>query len=226
VWAAHFAPAVEAATGNESMTDDTVPLQDRLRSLGLQLKEWNAVVDRHFRSLWSFNSVPKGEFEKSIQEAAAAAEQRAGPGPREEGYELLAEVCDTYASADAVMRAVLRDVVGASRDLQTLCLWFAGNAGQQLEATGAPEWLHRAVIAAALADRAPDYRDWYVTLGDVWVNAARHGLDPGAAFTGAAAMAAESSGLPGGSTRAMLFGFENSAYFAESVAPIVRRLDK
>ncbi len=206
------------------MPDDPTTLQDRLRSLGLRLKEWNVVVDRHFRSLWSFNSVPNGEFEASVQRAAAAAEERAGPGPREAGYELLAEVCDTYASADAVARATLRDVVSASRDLEVLCLWFAGNAGQQLEATGAPEWLHRAAIAAAVADTAPDYRDWYITLGDVWISAARHGLEPRAAFTGAAAMAAESSGLPGRSTRAMLFGFEHSAYFADSVAPAVRRL--
>jgi hypothetical protein len=206
------------------VTGEPISLQDRLRSLGLRLKEWNTVVDRHFRSLWSFNSVPTGEFEKSIQGAAAAAEQRAGPGPREEGYELLAEVCDTYASTDALTRAALRDVVGASRDLQVLCLWFAGNAGRQLEANGGREWLHRAVTAAALADTAPDYRDWYMTLGDVWVSAAKHGLDPGAAFTGAAATAADTSGLPGRSTRAMLFGFELSAYFAESVAPAVRRL--
>lgn len=208
------------------MTDESTTLQDRLGSLALRLREWNAVVDRHFKSLWSFNSVPKGEFEKSTHEAAEAAEQRAGPGPREEGYELLAEVCGTYSSADAVTRAALRDVVGASRDLQVLCLWFAGRSSQQLEITGAPEWLHRAVIVAALADTAPDYRDWYITLGDVWVNAAKRGLDPEAAFTGAAAVAAESSGLPGRSTRAMLFGFEHSAYFAQEVAPAILRLDQ
>jgi hypothetical protein len=190
-----------------------------LEDLGRRLGAWNATVDGHFQKLWSFNSAPKGQFEQSLHDAARIAEERAGQGPREEGYKLLAEVCDLYARADESTRAELTKTVKASDQLAVLCIWFGGKAGQELEATGRADWLRRAVTAAALVDTGPDYRDWYVTLGDVWQAAVRHGLDARGAFAVAAAIAPSQRDHGGGSTRKMLAEFEGSAYFAESVAP-------
>ena len=205
------------------MTEESVKLRARLEDVGRRLAVWNATVDHHFQSLWSFDSAPKGAFEHSLQEAGKTAEERAGAGPREEGYTLLAEVCDFYAGAVDAERADLARVVNANDALSVLCIWFAGRAYQMLEATGGDDWLRRAVTAAALADTKPDYRDWYLTLGDVWIVAVRHGLDAGGAFRAASALAPERRESGGGSTRKMLAEFEKSAYFAESVAPKLRK---
>jgi hypothetical protein len=203
--------------------DDVTTLAARLNDLGQRLAEWNSNVNGHFQSLWSFNRAPKGAFEQSLTDAAATAEERAGPGPRQDGYELLVEACDLYAGTDTESRGVLRDTVSTSQDLGVLCLWFAGWARQLLESTASPEWLRRAVTAAVLSDTGPDYRDWYLTLGDVWITAVNHGLDPRPAFARAAAAAPGKEDPPGRSTTQMLAGFEQSAYFAESVAPALRR---
>ena len=205
------------------MSEDVAGLRDRLEDLGRRLGAWNATVNSHFQKLWSFDSVPKGQFEQSLRDAAQGAEDRAGQGPREEGYELLAEVCDLYARADKSTRAELTRTVKTSDQLAVLCLWFGGKACQELEATGRADWLRRAVTAAALVDTEPDYRDWYLTLGDVWRAAVRRGLDPRGPFAAAAAIAPEQREYGGGSTRKMLAEFEASAYFAESVAPALLR---
>jgi hypothetical protein len=181
-----------------------------LEDLGRRLGAWNATVNSHFQKLWSFNSASKGQFEPSLRDAARIAEERAGQGPREEGYKLLADVCDLYARAESDALAVL-------------CIWFGGKACQELEATGRADWLRRAVTAAALVDTGPDYRDWYLTLGDLWRAAVRRGLDPRGAFGAAAAIAPEQREYGGGSTRKMLAEFEASAYFEESVAPALAR---
>ena len=194
-----------------------------MKDLGRRLGAWNATVNSHFQKLWSFDSAPKGQFEQSLRDAARAAEDRAGQGPREEGYELLAEACDLYAHAAESTRAELTRTVKASDQLAALCLWFGGKACQELEATGRADWLRPAVTAAALVDTEPDYRDWYLTLGDVWRAAVQHGLDPRGAFAAAAAIAPEQREYGGGSTRKMLAEIEASAYFAESVAPAVLR---
>jgi hypothetical protein len=204
------------------VSEKSAGLRERLEEIGRRLAVWNGAVDGHFQSLWSFNSAPKGAFERSLLEAARTAQQRAGTGPREEGYTLLAEVCDFDAGATDAERADLARVVKASNHLAVLCLWFAGRACQLLDATGGPEWLRRAVTAAALADTEPDYRDWYLTLGEVWSVAVRQGLDPRGAFAAASAVAPEKREVGGGSTRKMLGEFEKSAYFAESVAPKLR----
>jgi hypothetical protein len=204
--------------------EEAAKLRERLEDVGRRLAVWNAGVDRQFQSLWSFNSAPKGAFEQSLHEAARSAEQRAGPGPREEGYMLLAEVCDFYAGAEPADRDGLAGVVNANDALSVLCIWFAGRACQRLEATGGPEWLRRTVTAAALADTKPDFRDWYLTLGDVWIVAVRRGLDARGAFAAAATLAPEKHSTEG-STRKMLAEFEKSAYFAASVAPKLRLPD-
>jgi len=201
------------------VSENVAHLRDRLEDLGRRLGAWNATVNGHFQKLWSFNSAPKGQFEQSLRDAARIAEERAGQGPREEGYKLLAEVCDLYARADESTRAELTRTVKASDQLAVLCIWFGGKAGQELEATGRADWLRRAVTAAALVDTGPDYRDWYVTLGNVWQAAVGHGLDARGAFAAAAAIAPTQRDHGGGSTRKMLAEFEASAYFAESVAP-------
>jgi hypothetical protein len=178
------------------LSEDVAGLRDRLEDLGQRLGAWNATVNSHFQKLWSFDSAPKGQFEPSLRDAARIAEERAGQGPREEGYKLLAEVCDLYARADESTRAELTRTVKASDALAVLCIWFGGKACQELEATGRADWLRRAV---------------------------RHGLDPRGAFAAAAAIAPEQRDYGGGSTRKMLAEFEASAYFAESVAPALRR---
>jgi hypothetical protein len=204
-------------------SEDVAELRARLEDLGRRLGAWNATVNTHFQKLWSFNSAPKGQFEQSLGDAMRIAEERAGEGPREEGYKLLAEVCDLYARADEPTRAELTRTVKASNQLAVLCIWFGGKACQELEATGRSDWLRRAVTAAALVDTGPDYRDWYLTLGEVWVSAVRHGLDARGAFAAAAAIAPAQRDYGGGSTRRMLAEFEASAYFAESVAPALRQ---
>jgi hypothetical protein len=204
-------------------SEDVAELRDRLEDLGRRLGVWNATVNRHFQQRWSFNSAPKGQFEQSLRDAVRGAEELAGQGPREEGYELLAEVCDVYARADESTRAELTRTVKANDQLAVLCIWFGGRACQELEATGRSDWLRRAVTAAALVDTGPDYRDWYLTLGEVWVAAARHGLDARGAFAAAAAIAPEQRDYGGGSTQRMLAEFEASAYFAASVAPALRQ---
>jgi hypothetical protein len=73
--------------------------------------------------------------------------------------------------------------------------------------------IENAVTAACVSDLQPDYRDMYVSLGELWLAAVERGIDPASVFERLAPLAASES------TECFLAGFTTSTYFAQSIAP-------
>jgi hypothetical protein len=96
------------------------------------------------------------------------------------------------------------------------------HATQMLSTGGLALWLDRGLAAASIEDRRSDYRDWLVSVGDLYIAAHKASIDPTPALR---RMAERSNPEPHraaqgpGGTRESLAHFEQSAYFGTSVLP-------
>src|SRR5207244_8219077 len=98
------------------------------------------------------------------------------------------------------------------------------HASRLLEQGGLPVWLDRALAAASIDDQRRDYRDWIMSLGDIYLSARAHGIDPAPAFKRVAEISnAEPHRAAPTPTRDAMSRFEKSAYFATSILPRLRR---
>jgi hypothetical protein len=82
--------------------------------------------------------------------------------------------------------------------------------------------LQQPLAAVSIDDDGTDFRDTYVALGDLYIAAARCGMDPRPYFDEAAEISSGVSNIEQTSMRDFLLRFEGSAYFGEAVAPNLR----
>src|SRR2546423_427532 len=150
---------------------------------------------------------------------AAAAAAGVGPGPKEEAFALLDEICDGYVRADAQRCALVRGVIH-EHEIRRLLGEYARHCARLLEKGGRPEWLERALAGVSIDDQRVDYRDWLMALGDVYLAARTAGLDPSPALKRIGALSnAEGHRATPTPTNEALARFEESAYFATSILP-------
>src|SRR5438132_10063413 len=71
----------------------------RLDAVTAELTTWTAAVDAEFGRRFDFNATPAHQFEATIVAAGQAARQHAGPGPRDDAYLIMDELCEHYLSA-------------------------------------------------------------------------------------------------------------------------------
>jgi hypothetical protein len=98
----------------------------------------------------------------------------------------------------------------------------AWSYARRLSETCEARWLRLGLTAISIDDNGTDFRDSYVTLGNLYVCAVRCGMEPGPYVEEAATL---SSGVPNieqVSMRDFLLRFEGSAYFREAVVPKLR----
>ena len=96
---------------------------------------------------------------------------------------------------------------------------------KQLENTGDPKWLREALLEFSILDSQEDPRDLNMILAELYLTAARAGIDPQPYFEEIAAISgSEPRDEWGTNTKNFLANFHNYAFFAENVRPELEKL--
>jgi hypothetical protein len=181
-------------------------------------------ADRRFAALHAKRSaVFDREWNRQLDHAAlrSLSEKVSAVEPEEYHalHDLLDQVCDHYLECSPEEREALRLHLGMRRDVLQEMLNHIGWAAAHVASAQDHVWVLRGLAAASLQDHRLDFRDIYVALGDLYLTAARTGIDASLCFQDVAAMSNPQPGRMAhlGAMRDFLGKFEESAFFAESV---------
>jgi hypothetical protein len=193
-------------------------LRERLERLDPPIRIWREARERSFSATFG----PKGGKLSTLMgrlPQAAGAAASVGAGPRDEIFAVLDEICDLYVRSDPPRCAILRGIVH-EREARLLLEQYIGNASAVLKQGGRPEWLERGIAAASIDDQRRDYRDWLMSLGDLYLSAHAEHLDPSPVLKRIAELSnpERHRGAPT-PTREALRTFEDSAYFETAIRP-------
>ena len=198
--------------------DDLGPITERLASLDEPIRNWQAARERAFAAKFT----PKqGKLSTLMGRlpTAAAATAGVGPGPREQVFALVDEICDLYTRSDTSRCAIIRGLVH-QHEAHRLLGEYMGNAARMLGSGGRSVWLERGVAAASIDDQRRDYRDWLLSLGDLYLAGIKAKLDPAPVLRRIAERSnRERHRAAPTPTRDVLEGFEQSAYFGTTILP-------
>jgi hypothetical protein len=200
---------------------DVGALEEKLSALDAPITHWRDARERAFAAQFRPKRGQLSTLMSKLPKAAAGA-RGVGPGPQEAAFAALDEVCEVYLESDPQRCAVIRGLVHR-HEIRRLLGEYIGHASQVLAQGGRPEWLDRALAAASIDDQRVDYRDWLMSLGDIYLSARTHGIDPAPAFKRVAEISnAEPHRAAPTTTKDAMSGFERSAYFATSILPRLR----
>jgi hypothetical protein len=205
------------------MTDEPSldELGERLARLDAPIRIWREQRDRAFDVAFG---PKKGQLSNLMARLPQAANSAAalGLGPRDEVFAVFDQICDLYARSDPLLCARIRGMV-QEREAHRLLEDYLGYASRILKQGGRPEWLERGVAAASIDDQGRDYRDWLMSLGDLYLSARAARLDPSPVLKRIAERSnAERNPAAPTPTRDALATFEDSAYFMTSILPQLR----
>ena len=190
----------------------------RLERLDAPIRIWREQRDRAFAAAFGPQKGRLSNLMARLPQAANAAAEL-GLGPRDQVFAVFDEVCDLYVRSDAPRCAIIRGVVH-QREARVLLDDYLAYASRILKKGGRPEWLERAVAAASIDDQRRDYRDWIMSLGDVYLSARAAHLDPSPVLKRIAERSnPERHAAAPTATRDALAKFEDSAYFMTSIVP-------
>ena len=203
------------------MTDEEPSLrsfQDRLERLDTPIRKWREARERSFAAAFG----PKQGRLSNLMAQAASAAAALGLGPRDEVFAIFDELFDLYARSDPPHCAIIRGIVH-EREAHVLLEGYVAYASGILKQGGRPEWLERGVVAASIDDQRRDYRDWLMSLGDLYLSAYAAHLNPSPVLKRIAERSnPERHQAAPTPTREALGKFEDSAYFATSILPQLR----
>src|SRR5208282_5601899 len=135
---------------------------------------------------------------------------------REELQRTIDELCALYLTVSDGERDHIRKLVQTHRPLHNGLLAHIGWTAQHKPA----HWLWRGLAAASIEDNREDFRDMFVALGGLYLEAVAVGIDVSDCFQKAAQL---SSAVAGPhfklSMREFLAEFEQSKYFEQSIRP-------
>ena len=190
----------------------------RLERLDAPIRIWREQRDRAFAAAFGPQKGRLSNLMARLPQAANAAAEL-GLGPRDQVFAVFDEVCDLYVRSDAPRCAIIRGVVH-EREARVLLDDYLAYASRILKKGGRPEWLERAIAAASIDDQRRDYRDWIMSLGDVYLSARAAQLDPSPVLKRIAERSnPERHAAAPTATRDALAKFEDSAYFMTSIVP-------
>jgi hypothetical protein len=190
----------------------------RLERLDAPIRIWREQRDRAFAAAFGPQKGRLSNLMARLPQAANAAAEL-GLGPRDQVFAVFDEICDLYARSDAPRCAIIRGVVH-EREARVLLDDYLAYASRILKKGGRPEWLERAIAAASIDDQRRDYRDWIMSLGDVYLSARAAQLDPSPVLKRIAERSnPERHAAAPTATRDALAKFEDSAYFMTSIVP-------
>ena len=190
----------------------------RLERLDAPIRIWREQRDRAFAAAFGPQKGRLSNLMARLPQAANAAAEL-GLGPRDQVFAVFDEICDLYVRLDAPRCAIIRGVVH-QREARVLLDDYLAYASRILKKGGRPEWLERAIAAASIDDQRRDYRDWIMSLGDVYLSARAAQLDPSPVLKRIAERSnPERHAAAPTATRDALAKFEDSAYFMTSIVP-------
>ena len=193
-------------------------LGERLQRLDAPIRIWREQRDRAFAAAFGPQKGRLSNLMARLPRAASAA-AALGLGPRDEVFAVFDAICDLYARSDPPRCATIRGIVH-EREAHILLDEYLGYASRILKQGGRPEWLERGIAAASIDDQRRDYRDWLMSLGDLYLSARAAHLDPTPVLKRIAERSnPERHAAAPTPTRDALDGFENSAYFMTSILP-------
>jgi hypothetical protein len=196
-------------------------LKGRLERLDPPIRIWREARERAFQATFGPQRGQLSTLMGRLPQGAAAA-AALGLGPRDEVFAVLDEICDSYARSDLPRCAIIRGIV-QEREARTLLEEYVTHAATVLRQGGRPEWLERGIAAASIDDQRRDYRDWLMTLGDLYLAANTAHVDPSPVLKRIAERSnPERHPAAPTATRDALAGFERSAYFNLSILPQLR----
>jgi hypothetical protein len=202
------------------MTDEP-SLEDlgkRLERLDAPIRMWREQRDRAFSAAFGPQKGRLSNLMARLPQAATAA-AGLGLGPRDEVFAVFDELCDLYARSDPPRCAIIRGIVH-EHEAHRLLDDYLAYASRILKQGGRPEWLERGIASASIDDQRRDYRDWLMSLGDLYLSARAAHLDPSPVLKRIAERSnPERHAAAPTSTRDALRSFEDSAYFATSILP-------
>jgi hypothetical protein len=202
------------------MTDDPSlsSLQERLEGLDTPIRIWREARDRAFAAAFGPKQGKLSNLMARLPQATNAAAALA-LGPRDQAFAVFDELCDLYARSDPSRCAIIRGIVH-EREARILLEEYVAHASEVLKRGGRPEWLERGVAAVSIDDQRHDYRDWLMSLGDVYLSARTAHLDPSPVMKRMAERSnPERHTAAPTPTREALGNFEDSAYFVTSILP-------
>jgi hypothetical protein len=202
------------------MTEDPPlsTLQERLARLDAPIRIWRESRDRAFDAAFGPRKGRLSNLMARLPQAAGAAAS-VGLGSRDEAFAVFDDLCDLYAQSDPPRCAIIRGIVH-EREARVLLEEYLAYASRILKQGGRPEWLARGVAAASIDDQRRDYRDWLMSLGDLYLSAHAAHLDPSPVLKRIAERSnPERHAAAPTATREALSTFEDSAYFATSILP-------
>jgi len=202
------------------MTDEPSlqELGERLQRLDAPIRIWREQRDRAFAAAFGPQKGRLSNLMARLPQAASAA-AALGLCPRDEVFGIFDAICDLYARSDPPRCATIRRIVH-EREAHILLDEYLGYASRILKQGGRPEWLERGIAAASIDDQRRDYRDWLMSLGDLYLSARAAHLDPSPVLKRIAERSnPEPHPATPTSTRDMLIHFEDSAYFMTSILP-------
>jgi hypothetical protein len=192
--------------------------QERLEMLDPPIRIWRQARERSYSATFSPKGATLSTLMGRLPQAAGAAASL-GAGPRHAVFAVFDEICDVYARSDPPYCAIVRGVVHA-REARLLLEEYVGHASQVLKQGGRPEWLARGIAALSIDDQRTDYRDWLMSLGDLYLTAHAKHLDARPVIKRIAERSSlERHSIAPMSTRDAFSTFEDSAYFLTSIAP-------
>jgi hypothetical protein len=196
-------------------------LQERLEGLDTPIRVWRQARDRAFAAAFGPKQGKLSNLMARLPQATNAAAALA-LGPRDQVFAVFDELCDLYARSDPSRCAIIRGIVH-EREARILLEEYIAHASQVLKQGGRPEWLERGVAAVSIDDQRHDYRDWLMSLGDMYLSARAAHLDPSPVLKLIAERSnPERHAAAPTPTREALGGFEDSAYFATAIQPQLR----
>lgn len=202
------------------MTDDPSlkEIGDRLERLDAPIRIWRESRDRAFAATFGPKKGKLSNLMARLPQAATAA-AALGLGPRDEVFAVFDAICDLYARSEPPDCATIRRIVH-EHEARLLLEDYLGYASRILKKGGRPEWLERGIAAASIDDQRRDYRDWLMSLGDLYLSARAAHLDPSPVLKRIAERSnPDRHAAAPTATRQALGTFEDSAYFAVSIMP-------
>lgn len=131
---------------------------------------------------------------------------------RNQVISIILQVCQLYLHAPESQRRQIWSFFEQTYGLTIYAEEAGDQAAEQFLRTKEIDWLELALLAWVI--RYYDYRDNYLKFGGLYLEAIRLGCEPMPAFSSIGRISF-------GTARAILTGFEQSAFFHADVAPLV-----
>lgn len=130
----------------------------------------------------------------------------------------LDQMCAAYLEAPPADRETIRQAFAENRTLLNALIGHIYRAASRIQDVEDSQWLLVGLAAASIEDQRTDFRDVLVALGELYMAAARAGIDNRSHFKTVAALSTGKA-KGGRNTRSLIGGFRQSAHFKQSVAP-------